>query len=539
MSVSDIMANTQDSDSLTIPLQANSPDQTNAAPSQPQQPQAQPQPDNPTAMTEGTQPSLAQTTSTLSGSSQQQVAAASNAVDNSPQPKSMFGRILSGALKAMTGAGEGVVMGGIPKAIEGAVSPGTVGREWNQQKQIAADKVQFENGQAQQSAAKAVHDGLINEALSDSMKQAATDRSMDFVDKLQQHGVAAPAIVEDSWQGIHAYADQLAQQNGGKIPNLFAVHIPSPNGQPGFVALINVSSQANSKMPPSYLSDYADKSGQDSKLLSEKWINGSADTRQQMSTQALGFLHPSLDSSNPVGQLLSLQAMKRQFQLSHGKDADTSFYDDNIKFLSGQFSDLKAAIADQNQQKNKQAQDQANAKETGKRQADTANPLPQKPGTDVQFFEGTAATGNQVAGTSDELKAAGVEHFVKMPALIQTQTLAARELTSPDGLFATARNQILSLQAKGELGPVASRWNNFWAGKGLNGDQQAFRGTLGLIATKLMQAHMGNRGGKDALEHFAGLVPEASTPSALMTTLGNEYAYVNSLAKRPTTKGGK
>jgi len=153
------------------------------------------------------------------------------------------------------------------------------------------------------------------------------------------------------------------------------------------------------------------------------------------------------------------------------------------------------------------------------------------------FVEGTDTDGNQVAGTPDELKAAGVQHFVKMPALIQGQTLAARELTSPDGLFATARKQILDLQARGKLGPVASRWNNFWAGKGLDGDQQAFRGTLGLIATKLMQAHLGNRGGKDALEHFAGLVPEDSTPQALMTALNNEYGYVNSLSKRP--KGGK
>lgn len=156
---------------------------------------------------------------------------------------------------------------------------------------------------------------------------------------------------------------------------------------------------------------------------------------------------------------------------------------------------------------------------------------PQK--ADTNFYEGTDAKGNQVAGTSDELKAAGVNNFAKMPALTQTQTLAARELTSPDGLFATARNQIIALQQSGKLGPVASRWGNFWASKGLDGDQQAFRGTLGLIATKLMQAHMGNRGGKDAMEHFAGLVPENSTPSALMSELNNEYQYVTALAKRP------
>jgi hypothetical protein len=149
------------------------------------------------------------------------------------------------------------------------------------------------------------------------------------------------------------------------------------------------------------------------------------------------------------------------------------------------------------------------------------------------FLEGTDAQGRQVAGTAEELKNAGVTNAIKMPALTQTQTLAARELTGPDGLFATARNQILALNKAGKLGPIASRYNNFWAGKGLDGDQQAFRGTLNLIATKLMQAHMGNRGSKDALEHFANIVPENSTPTALMQELNNEYQYVTGIAKRP------
>jgi hypothetical protein len=152
---------------------------------------------------------------------------------------------------------------------------------------------------------------------------------------------------------------------------------------------------------------------------------------------------------------------------------------------------------------------------------------------DTNLYEGTDGNGNQVAGTANELQASGVRNYAKMPALTQTQTLAARELTSPDGLFATARGQIMALSQAGKLGPVSSRWNNFWAKKGLDGDQQAFRGTLGLIATKLMQAHMGNRGGKDAMEHFAELVPENSTPAALMAALNNEYQYVSALAKRP------
>jgi hypothetical protein len=152
---------------------------------------------------------------------------------------------------------------------------------------------------------------------------------------------------------------------------------------------------------------------------------------------------------------------------------------------------------------------------------------------DHTLYEGADANGVPVAGTAAELDQAGIRAYAKMPALTQTQTLAARELTAPNGLFATAAQQIRALNQAGQLGPVASRWNNFWAGKGLNGDQQAFRDTLGLIATKLMQAHMGNKGGKDAMEHFSALVPENGTPDVLMKTLNTEYGYVNALAKRP------
>jgi hypothetical protein len=52
-----------------------------------------------------------------------------------------------------------------------------------------------------------------------------------------------------------------------------------------------------------------------------------------------------------------------------------------------------------------------------------------------------------------------------------------------------------------------------------------------------MQAHMGNRGGKDAMQHFAELVPENSTPQALAAALNNEFGYVSALAKRPRVKG--
>jgi hypothetical protein len=178
-----------------------------------------------------------------------------------------------------------------------------------------------------------------------------------------------------------------------------------------------------------------------------------------------------------------------------------------------------------------QARQIAIEQEKGNQQRLTNSDKPQK--ADTNFYEGTDASGNPIAGTATELQNAGVSQYNKMPALTQTQTLAARELTAPNGLFSTAKQQITALNQAGQLGAVASRWNNFWAKKGMDADQQAFRDTLGLISTKLMQAHMGNRGGKDAMEHFANLVPENATPATLMSALNTEYGYVNALAKRP------
>jgi hypothetical protein len=149
------------------------------------------------------------------------------------------------------------------------------------------------------------------------------------------------------------------------------------------------------------------------------------------------------------------------------------------------------------------------------------------------LYQASLPDGRQVAGTPEQLQAIGLgmNQISKQGVAVQNQTFAARELIAPDGLFATARQQALDLDQKGKLGPIASRWNNFWAKKGLEGDQQAFRSTLDKIATKMMQAHMAGRGGIEAIREFQTLIPENSTAPALMTELNNEYQYMRSQAK--------
>src|SRR5262249_44268146 len=73
---------------------------------------------------------------------------------------------------------------------------------------------------------------------------------------------------------------------------------------------------------------------------------------------------------------------------------------------------------------------------------------------------------------------------------------------SPDDL--SIAQLIDKLDAAGKLGPIASRWNDFMAGKVGAGDPDvtALRTKMGLSTTLLMQAHVGNRGGAGMLEHF-------------------------------------
>lgn len=150
------------------------------------------------------------------------------------------------------------------------------------------------------------------------------------------------------------------------------------------------------------------------------------------------------------------------------------------------------------------------------------------------LVQATDETGHTIKGTASELQAVGItpNKMQKMTQQQQNQTGAARELTDPDGLLALARQQALALQAKGKLGPIVGHWNNFWAQKGLDGDQQAFRMTLDYIGSKMMQAHL-QRTSLPAMEHFATLIPENSTPGALFRELNEDQKYMQSQAGRP------
>jgi hypothetical protein len=95
------------------------------------------------------------------------------------------------------------------------------------------------------------------------------------------------------------------------------------------------------------------------------------------------------------------------------------------------------------------------------------------------------------------------------------------------------------LDREGKLGPVASRWEDFLAGKVGAGDPEyaALRAKMGLSTTKLMQAHVGSRGGSFMLEHFEDLANAKKMDAAtLKAGVASEINYVNDVAMLPNAR---
>jgi hypothetical protein len=98
------------------------------------------------------------------------------------------------------------------------------------------------------------------------------------------------------------------------------------------------------------------------------------------------------------------------------------------------------------------------------------------------------------------------------------------------------RQLIDTLDSQGKLGPLASRWNDFRAGKWGAGDPyyKALDTKLGLSSTLLMQAHAGNKGGSFMLEHFEDLANDKKLDGpTLKAGFNSEVNYVTDRAMDP------
>jgi hypothetical protein len=148
---------------------------------------------------------------------------------------------------------------------------------------------------------------------------------------------------------------------------------------------------------------------------------------------------------------------------------------------------------------------------------------------------GSLADGRQIAGTEDELKAAGAKTITKLPASESGKVIVARQMVAPDGLFHNVSEDIKELEKTNQIGVAASRWADFMSGKVGNGPEFAkLRADMGLLATALMQAHVGSRGSDAMREHFLHLADyRVADAPTLKGALSREFKYVMEKAAYP------
>lgn len=110
-----------------------------------------------------------------------------------------------------------------------------------------------------------------------------------------------------------------------------------------------------------------------------------------------------------------------------------------------------------------------------------------------------------------------------------TRTMAE---TAPKVIdLANRVSQLVNEQEK-SLGPAASRWNEFMAGKvgAPNPDFTKLRTDVGLLTTALMRMHVGARGGERIMEHFQNLIDVSKqSPENLKAAIGEIVAYAQAV----------
>jgi hypothetical protein len=112
--------------------------------------------------------------------------------------------------------------------------------------------------------------------------------------------------------------------------------------------------------------------------------------------------------------------------------------------------------------------------------------------------------------------------------------------TAPRVESLVARTRELVKQQQATLGPAASRWSEFMAGKiGAPNEQfTALRTDVGLLQTLLMRMHVGARGGNQIMEHFRDLIDSSKqSPENLLAALDEIQRYAESVAAEMPDSG--
>lgn len=160
------------------------------------------------------------------------------------------------------------------------------------------------------------------------------------------------------------------------------------------------------------------------------------------------------------------------------------------------------------------------------------------------------STGKQVQVSQQEAVRLGLTDVNKAQAADVSKAVSARHWLDLAGKPGDPNDSstmgilplIDKLDKEGKLGAIASRWNEFMAGKVGVGDPdiEALRAKMGLGTTLLMQAHVGNRGGSFMLEHFEDLASAKKMDAqTLRSGIKSEMDYMRDKAMLPSQGGAQ
>jgi hypothetical protein len=145
-------------------------------------------------------------------------------------------------------------------------------------------------------------------------------------------------------------------------------------------------------------------------------------------------------------------------------------------------------------------------------------------------------TGQSIMVPLAQAKELGLKNQAKADNDTINKTLAARHveplLYSNDPANPGIMQMVEKLQKENKLGPLASRWQDFMARKWGEGDPEyaALRARMDLATTKLMQAHVGSRGGAFMLEHFEDIAnAKRMSGDTLKAGIDQELRYVHDI----------
>lgn len=142
-----------------------------------------------------------------------------------------------------------------------------------------------------------------------------------------------------------------------------------------------------------------------------------------------------------------------------------------------------------------------------------------------------SANGEPVELSSEQTKRMKLEFIEETPVT----NIKAMQQNAPSVLFLSGEARKVVEQEIKNLGPLSSRWRDFWAGK-IGAPDPSFtklRTNLNLLQTKLSQMHVGAQGGIEMVRHFKETIEGGKqSPENMLAALGAIEAYAAEVGQK-------